>query len=79
MAFERMEPFGSLHEELMFGQVCAAITNPHMPKGKSAKATDFMPALRAALRASTESEPTLLQDPEAQAALIKASIFRVRT
>lgn len=79
MAFERLEPFGSLHLEQMLGQVCAAIINPHLRQGaEPAKASDFMPALARALnRYRPANEPVLLDNPEAQAALIKARIFGV--
>jgi hypothetical protein len=71
MAFERMEPFGTLHEEFMFGQLCALIGNVNRDSKARAepfRGTDFMPALSGALKSDG---PILLADPEAQSALIR--------
>lgn len=81
MAFERLEPFGSLHLEAMFGQVCATLANIHRDPQKRKEPwapRDFMPALNAALDGiEASSEPVFLDDPEAMTALIKRDIFGV--
>lgn len=77
MAFEGLEPFGSLPEDFRIGQVAAVIANVNRDtERKSAPftAADFMPALRAAYQ-PVESRAMLLDDPEAQSALFDTIIF----
>ena len=82
MAFERLEPFGALHIEAMFGQVCATVANVHRDPKRKRDAwapRDFMSSLARALdRYRDEDEPVILDDPEAMSRLIKASIFGVK-
>jgi hypothetical protein len=64
MAFERLEPFGALHQELMLGQVCAVIANVHRDSKRRSDPfapQDFMPGLRKALGQGTDA--ILLDDP----------------
>lgn len=71
IAFERLEPFGSLHAEYMAGSICAASLNPHLKEGrKPLSAADFMPALA---RALNPPEPEVEQPkltPEQEAAFL---------
>lgn len=46
MNFYSQEPFGLVRDDLRCGIIGAAITQPHMKKGKSAKPADFMPRFR---------------------------------
>lgn len=79
MAFEGLEPFGSLHTEQMFGQVCATLLAPHMTKGKKPPSpSDFFPALRRFLDGYRPEGAILLDDLEAQSQLIKQQIFGVK-
>lgn len=76
MAFERLEPFGSLHLESVIGQVCAVTANVHRgPKSDVSRPSDFMPNLARFLGEGAEAEPILLDDPEAQSALIMEQVF----
>lgn len=79
MAFEQLEPFGSLHLEQLIGTLCAVMANPHRKEGTDPfSAADFMPALRAAQRGWVpEIEPQPLQMPtaEAQAELVAQVLF----
>lgn len=81
MAFERIEPFGSLHLEALFGQVCATLANVHRDPQKRSEpwtARDFMPALDATMgNAERAQDPVFIDDPEAMTALIKSRIFGV--
>jgi hypothetical protein len=83
MAFERLEPFGSLQQMLNFGQVCQVIANVNRDEKRRPqpyRASDFFPALAMAAGESSSKapEPVLLEDPEAQSRLIKESIFGVK-
>jgi len=79
MAFDRLEPMGALPQLHAFGQVCATVANVH--RGKDSQALgpeDFFPALaREFGKAKASNEPILLDDAEAQSALIKRTIFGV--
>lgn len=75
MAYERIEPFGTLHDELMAGQICAVTANVHRdPKRHPEpwKPSDFGPSLK---RHMGQSEAILLDDAEAQSALLANSLF----
>lgn len=81
-AFESLEPFGALHFEAVSGAICAAVSNAMLKKtdGEPFKPSDFMPALARAMNGYADpiaAGPILLDDPEAQSALIKASVFGV--
>lgn len=83
MAFERLEPFGSLHAEFLVGQVCATLANLQRDAKQRSQpwtARDFMPALaRALATAEAHDEPLHVDDPEAMSRLIKSAVFRVTT
>lgn len=72
MAFERIEPFGALHDEFMHGQQCALTFNANRDteKSKALSAGDFMPALGRVLGKNAE-KPILLDDPEEQSKLLR--------
>jgi hypothetical protein len=75
MAFERLEPFGGLHEELMAGQIAAVTANVHRDPKKQPEpftAADFGPGLRQTI---VKPEPILLEDPEAQSLLLMSKLF----
>ena len=74
MAFERIEPFGSLHDEFMHGRAIAANMNIHRDPAKSRVVTpaEVMPALGKSLGVG---EAIALKDPKAQAQLIKLHVF----
>lgn len=75
MAFERIEPFGGLHDDFRAGAICAAVTNPYVPKDKpSLGASDFMPTLK---RFMVDAAPRLPDTPEAHAALLDAVLFGI--
>jgi hypothetical protein len=77
MAFERIEPFGSLHDEFMHGQVWAVVANTHRDTAKRPQPyapSDGMPALGRAL-GKGDDKPILLDDKDAQSKLI-ASLIR---
>lgn len=83
MAFETLEPFGSLPMMFGFGQVCSVLANlKRDPKERPEpyRASDFMPALAEAMGRSAveKAEPMLLEDPEEQSRLIKSAIFGVK-
>lgn len=79
MAFDQLEPMGALPQLHAFGQVCAVIGNVN--RGKDSKPFgpgDFFPALARELGSvEASNEPILLDDKEAQSALIKRTIFGV--
>lgn len=73
MAFERLEPFGALHQEAMFGRVCAVLANLHLPKEREPfEAADFAPALRRAV----DGYPDLFPPPPLSADELSAKLDR---
>ncbi len=77
IAFYELEPFGSLHEEQMAGQICAAVVNGYRdPKKDPLRPSDFFSPLKREVGEDSD-EPILLDDPEAQSQLIKARVFGV--
>lgn len=75
MAFSTLEPFGSLHDEFMHGQVAAVIANVNRDPKRRADpfgASDFMPALADSMPAPP---PVLLDDPQAQGDLLMGALF----
>lgn len=75
-AYEQLEPYGTVHEEFEFGQVCALLANIHRkPGSKTLAGYDFMPALQEHLGKADAGEDILLEDDEAQSALIMATLF----
>lgn len=78
MAYELIEPYGSVHDEFMHGQLCALTANINRGANSAARAGyDFMPALREHLGKQASGEEILLDDPEAQSALIMERVFKV--
>ena len=82
MAYAALEPFGELHADFRAGQVCSAVAN-YAGKVRNAdiddaQPADFMPALsRLKTSAVTENrDGILLDDPVAQANLIRKAIFK---
>ncbi len=75
LAFEQLEPFGGLADDWRAGQIAATVANVNRNPERTPQAfepADFMPAL-AELAGSRE--PTLLEDPEAQSALLDRLLF----
>lgn len=73
MAFERLEPFGSLHQEQMAGMICAVTINPNLKKGAEPKTpASFFPALAKRLGIG---KPIELVDKVAQSKLIAEKLF----
>lgn len=81
MAFERLEPFGSLHDQYGFGTIAATIGNVNRdPKStpEPFSPQDFMPALRKALAHYEPDAPKLIGadlTPDQLSNLIDAQIF----
>lgn len=82
MAFAQDEPFGALHLEAVVGSLCALTANVHWKKkdGGQFIPTDFMPKLAASLGVgqpdAAANDEALLDDPAAQADLIKRMVFK---
>lgn len=75
MAFERLEPFGGLHDELMLGQVAAVVANVNRNekvRPEPFTPADFGPGLRKALG---ERAPVLLADPKAHSDMLLRRLF----
>lgn len=78
IAFDQLEPMGALPMQFAFGQVCATIANVRRPaKQKPFRPENFFPALAREVGDRDSDEPILLDDPEAQSALIKRAILGV--
>lgn len=79
IAFEKLEPWGSLQDDFRFGQITAAIWNTNIDPKKSQmlRPEDFMPPLKRELgrHEVAANEPILLADPKAQSDLIRERIF----
>lgn len=82
LAYSELEPWGPLQADFRAGQICATLANVHRdPKARSAAwaARDFFPSLdRAMSNIPRASNAVLLDDPHAQANLIKQAIFGVQ-
>lgn len=75
IVFAGLEPFGDLRADFRAGQIAATLANVHRSKDTEPfQASDFFPTLTDAER-KPSNEPVLLADPEAQAKLIKATLF----
>ncbi|NDD52974.1 DUF4035 domain-containing protein [bacterium] len=46
MNFYAQEPFGLVRDDLRCGIIGAAVTQPHVKKGKTVRPADFMPKFR---------------------------------
>lgn len=76
MAFERLEPFGSLHDEQMHGAIVALTTNLHLKKGaRPISAGHVFPALGKALGIGKAIE---LKSKSAMSRLIGSALFGFR-
>lgn len=58
MNFYAQEPFGLVRDDLRCGIIGAAVTQPHLKKGKSVKPADFMPKFRSRYRPQSAAELT---------------------
>ena len=58
MNFYAQEPFGLVRDDLRCGIIGAAVTQPHLKKGKTARPADFMPRFRSRYRPQSRSELT---------------------
>lgn len=73
LAFERLEPFGSLHDEQMHGAMVALTVNLNRKKGvEPITAGHVFPALGKALGIGKAIE---LKDPKAMSKLIAQKLF----
>lgn len=76
MAFERLEPFGTLHEEQMHGAICALTANLHLKSGSQPRtAGHFFPALGKLLGIGQVIE---LKDKKAMSALIIERVLKFK-
>jgi hypothetical protein len=74
MAFERIEPFGALHDEQMHGAICALTANLNRKKGSEPfTGGHFFAALG---KATKVGQPIHLDDKKAMSALIRDRVFR---
>lgn len=74
MAFERIEPFGGLHDEQMHGAICALTANLNRKKGAEIfTAGHFFAALGKITKAG---QPIELADKKAMSSLIRDRVFR---
>lgn len=79
MAFERLEPWGTLHAEYLAGTVCATTANIHLPRDAQAMtADDFMPALHSARIQYADRLPAPQLTDEERSALIDRALFGAR-
>jgi len=77
LAYHQIEPFGSQMDDLRAGAVTAAIYNVNRNTEKRPQPfgpCDVIPWLDG-LSQKPEPEPVLLDDPVAQTAMLRASIF----
>lgn len=74
LAFERLEPFGGLHDEQMHGAICALTANMNLKKGAEVRTPGhFFAALGKAMKIG---QPIHLEDKKAMSALIMDKVFR---
>lgn len=76
-AYLQLEPIGEQRADFRAGMVCATVANyagKVRADGDPALPADFMPALEAYRKPPVE--PLLLASPEAQADLIKQTLFK---
>lgn len=74
LAFERLEPFGALHDEQMHGAICALTANINRNPKKTGVFSPghFMAALGRAMKID---EPILLKDKRSMSELIASKVF----
>lgn len=75
MAFERLEPFGALADEMRLGQIAATVAN--VQRGKDTEPYTpafFMPSLKRAMNGYADQEAREMT-PEELSNLIDAKIF----
>ena len=76
MAFERLEPFGTLHSEMMAGRICATLANLHINKGAQALTpADFMPSLNSAMQGYADRLPQRELSADERSAQIDKALF----
>jgi hypothetical protein len=76
MAFERLEPFGSLHHEMMAGRICSTLANMHLTKGAQALTpADFMPSLHSAMQGYADRLPQRELTADERSAQIDKAFF----
>jgi hypothetical protein len=76
LAYERLEPFGSLHDEQMHGAGVALQVNMNRKKGAdTVTAGHIFPALGKALGIG---KPLELKDPKAMSRLIMDRVFKFK-
>lgn len=76
MAFDQLEPFGSLAEEFRMGQIAAVVANVNRNEERKPEpftAADFMPALAAARERA--NRPPADETPEQLAARLDRKLF----
>lgn len=84
MAFERLEGFGSLVDDLRIGQVAATVANVNRDskaRPQPFRPSDFMPQLGAELdrHQAGMAPPVASADPKARSAMLAAMLFgRIR-
>ncbi|SDR19123.1 hypothetical protein SAMN05443245_3438 [Paraburkholderia fungorum] len=77
LAYHQVEPFGTQMDDLRAGVVTAAIYNVNRNAEKHPEpfgASDVIPWL-GGLSTQSEPEPVLFDDPVAQTAMLRASLF----
>jgi len=80
LSYHQIEPFGSQMDDLRAGAVTAAIYNTNRDTKKRPEPfgpSDVIPWIDG-LSAKPEQEPVLLDDPVAQSAMLRASLFGKR-
>ena len=76
MAFERLEPSGSLHLESIMGRICATLANLHLREGSTPLTpADFMPALNRAVNGYPDLFPPPPLSAEELSARIDKALF----
>lgn len=80
-AYSNLEPWGALQDDFRAGQICATLANINRdPKTQREAwaARDFFPSLARVLDGlARPSQALLLDDADAQTALIKRAVFGV--
>ena len=76
IAFERLEPFGPLHDELLAGRICATLVNLQQREGSDPVTPgDFFPALGSAVQGYADRLPRPPLTDEQRSALIDKAMF----
>jgi len=76
LAFERLEPFGALHDEQMAGAICALTANLNLKKGHEPRTPGhFFAALGRAMKIG---QAVFVEDKKAMSQLIMEKVFRFK-